>query len=225
MKQPLWKRLLSHVYELHIESVSSEYNPHMYVSLNRGRYQLCTANAIYSFEDLYSNFSAAFKLIDLDKLPIENVLVLGFGLGSIPMILERTMNKQYNYVAVEIDESVVYLASKYAVPQINSKLEIITADAFAFVMQCEQQFDMITVDLFLDDIIPQPFQEQPFLQKLKSLLTPNGVLLYNHLAATTKDKIEAKDFYENKFHPIFPEGTYQKVISNWMMMNNKNILK
>ena len=56
MKQPLWKRLLSHLFEIHIESTSSEYNPHLYVSLRKGRYQLSTANAIYSFEDLYYNF-------------------------------------------------------------------------------------------------------------------------------------------------------------------------
>ena len=55
MKQPLWKRWLSYLFEIHVESTSSDYNPHLHVSLNNGRYQLSTANAIYSFEDLYDN--------------------------------------------------------------------------------------------------------------------------------------------------------------------------
>ena len=50
MKQPLWKRLVSYLFEIHVESTSSEFNPHLYVSLYKGRYQLSTANAIYSFD-------------------------------------------------------------------------------------------------------------------------------------------------------------------------------
>ena len=113
MKQPKWKRLLSYLFEIHIESTSSDYNPHLYVSLQKGRYQLSTANAIYSFEDLYDNFSDAFKEIDLDQLNVQNVLILGFGLGSIPIILEQKFNKKYFYTGVEIDEEVLYLANKY----------------------------------------------------------------------------------------------------------------
>ena len=112
MKQPLWKRFLSYLFEIHIESTSSEYNPHLYVSLQKGRYQLSTANAVYSFEDLYDNFSDAFKEIDLDRLNIQNVLILGFGLGSIPIILEQNFKKKYHYTGVEIDEEVLYLAKK-----------------------------------------------------------------------------------------------------------------
>ena len=51
MRPPRWKQWLSYLFEMHIESAASEYNPHLYVSMKQGRYQLCTANAIYSYED------------------------------------------------------------------------------------------------------------------------------------------------------------------------------
>ena len=139
---------MSYFFEFHIESAPSEINPHLYVSLSRGRYQLSTANAIYSFEDLYDNFFDAFKQIDLDKYPIKNVLVLGLGLGSIPLMLEKNFGKKYNYTAVEIDESVIYLSSKYALPQLKSNIQMICADAFAFVMQTEQKFDLICIHFY-----------------------------------------------------------------------------
>ena len=86
MIAPLWKRLLSYLFELHIESTSSEHNPHLYVSLKNGRYQLSTANAVYSYGDLYDNFSEAFQQLNLESREIKNVLILGFGLAfaSVP---------------------------------------------------------------------------------------------------------------------------------------------
>ncbi len=219
MIAPFWKRLLSYLFEFHIESTSSEYNPHLYVSLKNGRYQLSTANAIYSYGDLYDNFSEAFLQLNLEKRKVKNVLILGFGLGSIPVILEK-MKQTYHYTAVEIDEEVVYLASKYVVPHLQSNLEIICADAFAFMHQNNKQYDMIAVDLFLDDIIPDKFQQQDFLTQLKEALSPNGLLLYNRLNYNDEDLAANKLFFKKTFKQVFKDGRYLEVKGNWMLVNN-----
>lgn len=210
---------MSYFYEFHIESAPSEINPHLYVSLSRGRYQLSTANAIYSFEDLYDNFFEAFKLVNLDKYPIQNVLILGLGLGSIPLMLEKNFGKKYNYTAVEIDESVIYLASKYALPLLYSNIQMICTDAFAYVMQTEQRFDLICMDVFLDDIIPEEFEDHDFLEKLKTLVSDNGILLFNRLANHPKDVERTKVFYHRDFKAVFPQGSYLEVKGNWMLVN------
>ena len=225
MKQPLWKRLVSYFFEIHIESTSSEFNPHLYVSLYKGRYQLSTANAIYSFEDLYDNFSEAFEEIDLDRLAIQNVLILGFGLGSIPILLEQHFNKEYHYTGIEIDEEVLYLANKYALQDITSGIELVCADANNFIKQSSQKYDMIAVDLFQDDIIPEQFEQAEFLENVKNLLSPNGVLLYNRLAHNDQDIKQSKSFYKNIFTKVFDKGTYIEVNDNWMLLNRPDILK
>ena len=224
MDIPKWKYWLSHLIELDIEESSSPHNPYLQVSLKKGRFQLSTANAIYSYGDLYVNFSSAFAKIKLDQLPIQRVLILGFGLGSIPIVLEKKFNKKYHYTAVEIDEAVLYLASKYALPEIESSIETICADAHAFVMQCEERFDLITIDLFIDDKVPSQFESPEFLKKVQQLLSPEGVLMYNRLAFNQKDIQNAKVFYENKFHPHFPKGAYLSVRGNWILLNRKDIL-
>lgn len=225
MKQAAWKRFISFFNEIHIESAPSEHNPHLYVSLSRGRYQLCTANAVYSFEDLYDNFALAFAKMDLENLPIKKVLILGFGLGSIPQILEQLFKKDYEYTAVEIDESVLYLANKYTLPAIKSSIEIICADAFSYIQQSTEKFDMIAMDVFLDDIIPPAFQEASLLKKLQNMLTPKGVLLYNCLAFNKSDLKKTNTFYKKTFKKIFPNGTYLNVNGNWILLNSKNCLK
>ena len=218
-RPPFWKKIISYLTELHIESAPSDINPHLYVSLNRGRYQLCTANAIYSYEDLYDNYSEAFKIIEIDKRKVEKVLILGFGLGSIPFMLEKKFNKKYHYTAVEIDESVIYLATKYALPEINSSIQMICADAFAFVMQCQEQFDLVCMDVFLDDLVPETFEAEDFLKNLKRLIAKDGLLLFNRLANTPEDLKATQTFFKEKFQPVFPDGKYLEVRGNWMLLD------
>ncbi len=225
MKIPFHKRLLSYFWEQQIESVTSEINEELSVSLIKGRYQLYTTNAIYSFEDLYYNFVGAFKQMDLEKLPGRKVLILGFGLGSIPIILESKFDAFFEYTAVEIDEAVLYLANKYAVPKIHSPIQFVCADALQFVNTTEELFDMVLVDIFLDDIIPEKFSQQTFLESLSEIINPNGVILYNKLALTDEDKKESTAFFSNIFHPVFENGVALEVKGNHMLLNQQNILK
>jgi spermidine synthase len=219
VKQPIWKILLSYLTELHIESAPSEINPHLYVSLSKGRYQLSTANAVYSYGDLYDNYRKIFERMNLPNSQIEKVLILGFGLGSVPFMLEKKFEQKYHYTGIEIDENVVYLAEKYVISELNSPIEIYCADAFSFVMQTSEKFDLIAMDVFLDDIIPNNFQSQEFLIALKDLIEENGLLLYNRLSLTEQDQKDTQSFYESEFLTVFPNGTYLDVGGNWMLMN------
>jgi spermidine synthase len=180
MKQSFWRRLKSYITEVNIETVESGYNPYLNVILKRGQYQLLTENAIYSYGELYDNFSKAFKRIDLDKLRIENVLILGFGLGSIPLMLETMFNKKYHYTAVEIDPEVLRLANKYTVVNLTSSIEFHLSDAYTYAAFSEEKFDMICMDVFLDDMVPTELEQEDFLLHLKKMLAPNGVLLFNN---------------------------------------------
>ena len=224
MQQPLWKRLASYIQPVHLETTESDYNDLLKVVLKKGRYQLLTANAIYSYGDLYDNFSKAFKRIDIAKRPIENVLIIGFGLGSIPYMLEKTFHRKYYYTAVEIDEEVLYLANKYVVPDLTSNLNFVVSDARSFVNICEDEFDLICMDAFHDDKVPEELEETGFLEDLKSLLTPNGILVFNKLAFHLPDKQEALRFFKNRFLTTFPNGVYIDVDGNYMLINDRKFL-
>ena len=225
MKQPLWRRLLSYIKTVHIETTESEHNPYLRVVLKRGQYQLLTANAIYSYGELYDNFSKAFEQIDLDRLAIKDVLILGFGLGSIPVMLETMFHKKYYYTAVEIDPEILRLANSYVVPDIQSGIEFQLSDAYTFAEFSKEKFDMICMDVFLDDQVPTELENEDFLVNLKKMLNENGILLFNKLAFSKKDKKNSKAFFENHFKRIFTEGVYLDVNGNYILLNRGDILK
>jgi spermidine synthase len=225
MKQSFWRRLKSYIIEVPIETVESGYNPYLSVILKNGQYQLLTENAIYSYGELYDNFSKAFKRIDLDNLKIENVLILGFGLGSIPLMLETMFHKKYHYTAVEIDPEVLKLANKYTVVNLTSPIEFHLSDASVYAAFSEEKFDMICMDVFLDDMVPTELEQEEFLLDLKKMLAPNGILLFNKLAHYQKDKNIAQSFFQNHFKRIFTEGTYLDVEGNFILLNRSDILR
>ena len=217
---PSWKKWLSYVMELHVESTSSEYNPHLYVSLRKGRYQLSTAHAVYSFGDLYSNFARVFQRYNWKAHPVNEVLLLGLGLGSIPVILEQVHQRECHYTAVEIDEAVVDLAERYILHELHSPIQTICADARVVVEQLPaESYDLICVDIFDDDTVPEAFEQADFLHRIADLLRPQGVILFNRLAATAKDQQLSRAFFEEKFCAVFPDGDLIDVGGNYMLVN------
>ena len=220
---PAWKRYLSYLWELHVESAPSALNPHLYVSIKDGRYQLSTANAIYSFADRYDNYTLALAQVRPGLL-YGDVLVLGYGLGSVPHLLEKNHPAEYAFTGVELDENVLYLADLYG-PPLASPVDLVQADAYAFVHQDYRQYQVIAMDVFVDDVIPERFMELDFLEALRELLTPDGVLLFNCLALKASDKEHTLAFYRGNFKRVFPEGTYLDVDGNYMLINTVEVLK
>ncbi len=220
MKQPLWKRLLSYLTEVHLESASTDLNPTLHLALRKGRYCLTTPNAIYSYGDLYDNFLRAFRKLDLDKMAIQDVLILGFGMGSIPYMLEKVFHKNYRYVGVEQDEVIALWASRYVLRELRSPVQLQIADARRFTEYCEEKFDLVVVDIFVDDVVPPAFEEPGFLEALQNLLSDNGLLLYNRLTAQPGDQRATTVFFEDVFKKTFPKATFLDVHGNWMLKNH-----
>ncbi len=217
-------KLRSFVSPVIVEEVSSLHNPVLQVMLRNGRYQLLTENAIYSYADLYDNFSKTFDNIKIKELNIKEVLILGFGLGSIPYMLEKKYEEKYFYTAVEIDPEVLRLAEKYVTHDLQSPIDFVCTDAAIFAEVCEEQFDLICMDVFSDDATPEEFYDIEFLNNLNRLLTPNGILIFNKLAASLEDKAAAKKFFKERFLKVFTEGGYLDVTGNYMLINRKSLL-
>ena len=186
--------------------------------------ELYPKKASYSFEDKYDNFYNSFEQIDLQKLPGKDVLILGFGLGSIPVMLEKYFNKDYNYTGVEIDESVIYLASKYGIHDLSSYIQIIQSDAYEFLKVNEQKFDLIIMDVFIDDTIPDLMQKEVFLQLITTHLNEGALFMYNRLAYTKEDLKKSNKFYEQIFEKSFSNACFLKVKGNYMLLSSQDFL-
>lgn len=220
MAIPNWKYWLSYLWEQEIEHTSSDYNPFLHLTLNRGRLQLSADQAVYSYGDLYLNFRKTFERFRFGRLPEQaDVLLLGLGLGSIPWMLEHTFSRRYRYTAVEIDEVIIDMASEYVLPELSSPLELICADALAFMTLNPQQYDLICMDVFQDAEVPSAFEQADFLEMLGRSLRPGGVLLYNRLAATEPDRKRSMRFHEQVFSRVFPDNCIVPTGGNYMLVH------
>lgn len=219
MKPSLRTKLGSYFVDIQLEETLSAYSGKLEVICRNGRYALCTENAVYSYEDLYVNFRDSFQQIDLDKYGIKNVLVLGLGLGSIPLLLEKKFKKTYHYTLIEIDQKVVDLAKKYTLDELKSSYSVICIDALEYVRSCTQKFDLVAIDIFIDDQIPSAFESVQFLENVKKVLSPNSLLMYNQLTYNDTLLLKTELFFQHKFKYVFPEAVLLSLTGNRMLLN------
>ncbi|NBC24833.1 MAG: hypothetical protein GVX78_04370 [Bacteroidetes bacterium] len=223
-KISFWQKIVSYFREIHIESAPSDLNPHLYVSLSKGRFMLSTAKAIYSHGDLYDNFVQTFKRVNWSGLKGRDMLILGYGLGSVPAILEK-MGQSFQYTAIEKDASVIYLASKYTLSDLRSPVHLYEADCKPYLQQQTDSFSVICMDVFVEDEIPKTLTTPDFIALLKSHLSSQGVLFVN----TIKPKEEQNEpdhltSFQKRLQKAFPKGTFIETGPNAVFVSNSDIL-
>ena len=224
MKKPLGKKAFSYIKDILLESTSSEYNSVLEIYLIDGRYQLCTAGAVYSFEDKYINFFETFRNIDWNKIQVKKVLLLGLGLASIPQMLEQKFDKDFDYTAVEIDYEIIRLAGKYILDDLHSPIQTYEMDAEIFVEITTEKFDMIIIDIFDNNIVPANFETLPFLTKTSNLLNEDGVMLFNRLNIDNNSHSKTMEYFESIFKKVFPKAYTFFVRDNIILCNRKDII-
>jgi len=213
------------VIELPVTKRTSDHNPELKVTYHRGRYKLITFGAIYSFEDLYSNFRKSFESLDWENHKIKTCLVLGLGLGSIPDMLVTKFRKEISFVAVDIDEVVIELALEYVLRPKKINIDVFTADAASFIEWHHGRYDMICADVFVGDKIPADLQTEEALESMKEMLRPGGLLLYNRLSRYQPDIDASLKFLHSVFLKVFPAGGYIDLDGNWMFVNKRSAFK
>ena len=214
------KKSWSHISPVHIESRASEYNKDLHVFLNKGEYMLCADNAIYSYGKRYYNYDYALAKIAPSHQDVKETLILGYGMGSIPLLMEQHYpNTTFNIDGVEIDDTIVYFADKYENRKLRSQVNMHTLDATTFVKQCNKKYDLICIDIFIDDYVPTQFESSTFLTKIKTLLAPNGLILFNRLYHSAKAQQATDSFYNGTFKAVFPTAGFIEVKQNRLLTN------
>ncbi len=178
-----------------------------------------TNDAIYSYGLRYDNFKKVFDTFRFNNLPGNEALLLGLGLGSIPFMLEKHFKQPLAYTAVEIDPIVVELAQKYVLDQLNSPIDIIVGDAELYLDATDGPYDIVCLDVFDNAQIPPFFTSDSCFERIAEILSPGGVLLFNHLGVTDKDRIDAGRLAESAKH-FFPNGRLVFTGTNFVFVSD-----
>mgnify|MGYP001039951829 CR=1 FL=1 len=194
------KKLLSYLYPIKEKTIPSSLNGVFEVTWENGKKVLNTKNANYSYGSLHKVFQKALKEIDLSTLPIKNVLVLGFGAGSIFKIIREEHGLNIDIVGVEKDE--VY---KMIIPMFienPKKLNLIYDDAIDFLKKNTEKYDLILCDLFIDHRTLKHSMDSSFLKNVKLCLSKNAFFVQNTMIPI---KDEERDYFiklEQVFHVV-----------------------
>jgi len=200
--------LSSFVADRLLEEQYSSISGKLQIYLSHGKIKLCTKNATYSFEEYYTVFEKGFATLKIGTYNFNNVLILGFGLGSVLVLLKRIYKLNFNCTAIEFDNIVIELAKKYLDDEIINQTTIVNADAYEWVKQNKDvslKFDLIIIDLFIDRHTENKFFETSFIKYNKALLNKNGLLLFNTLSSN-KNKKHLKLYFNNQFYPLFKKS-------------------
>ena len=134
----------------------------------------------------------------------ERILVVGLGGGTLPTALVQVYGDAVAD-AVEIDPAVVAVAERFFGFVSGERLRVHVRDARAFVKRAVgngESYDLIMLDAFNSDYIPEHLMTREFLLETRSLLTADGVL-----AANTFDSSRLYDHesvtYSDVFGPFF----------------------
>lgn len=160
-------------------TISSEYSGTLELWWLNGRLVLNSRNANYSYDTLHKSFRESLASLQSELTPDKNVLLLGMGGGSVINILHREMQCSCIITAIEIDPVVIAVAEKYFGISNNHHLRIIRADAAEYVRSCSTTYDMVIMDIFIDDRIPVAFTQPEFIGHLRRNIAPGGILVAN----------------------------------------------
>lgn len=170
------KKILSYLWPF-TKEIPSKINGTLELTWMNGKKVLDSQNANYSYGTLQKLLGYGLSQIHIPQTC--EILLLGLGGGSIIQTLRNTCNHYGKITAIEIDQIIIDIAKNEFGIEESKDLEIICDDALYYVNRCTTPFDILIIDIFIDNRVPEQFYTLEFWQKVTSIIRPEGYVLFN----------------------------------------------
>ncbi len=133
-----------------------------------------------------------------------SILIIGLGGATLPTALHKLLPTAV-IDTVEIDPAVVRVAERFFGYQLGPRQRIHVEDGRAYVERAlaeGRRYDMVMLDAFDVDYIPAHLLTVEFLERVRSLLTPHGVVVANSFTQSRMYERESAT-YANVFGEFF----------------------
>jgi spermidine synthase len=143
-------------------------------------------------------------------------LMIGMGGGTISSLL-TSIYPDLTMDLVEVDQAVVKVATDYFGFRKTDQIDVHVTDGRVFTRRAllrKEQYDLIVLDAFTGEYIPEHLMTVEFLENIKSLLTPDGIVIANTFWGSSLYHHESVT-YSTVFGPVFSlkmPGTGNRVI-------------
>jgi len=159
--------LLNFFFPRTIRLPDTQFNKNLYINLHgTGEPTLIGNGLIQSGTIMRSIWRQGMGgLLPYDFEP-KKVLLLGLGTGSNARLISD-LYPQSKITAVEIDPGMVKIAKKYCRLDKIKNLHLVIGDAYDYVKDLKEDFDLTLVDCFDGKYIPTKLERLDFYQSLK----------------------------------------------------------
>lgn len=146
----------------------------------------------------YSQAMLATLTTQKDGLEVLNV---GLGGGTMPKAI-RSYFPNSTVTSVELDPKMVTAAKEFMFFTEDTYNKVVVQDARYFIRKEQKrkaQYDVVLLDAFDGEYIPEHLTTQEFLEEVKAILKPDGMLLANTFSH--------KDFFHSEsatYESVFP---------------------
>jgi spermidine synthase len=206
------RKLLSYLLPITVFKTKSNWSKSIEITWANGELVLDSENTNYSYGSLQRILRLGLKTIGFRQIrKMNTILVLGVAGGSVIKTLNDEIQFKGKIIGVEIDPEIIKIANSYF--QLNQipNLTLLNTDAFEFVLQANDKYDLIIVDIFQDTKMPSFLFENFFTQRLCALLQEKGCILFNTMVLNEKDNQRNKKYCTEFYQPNFKIKTIPRV--------------
>lgn len=171
----------------------------------------------------YINYINDNFVYSMPRWKMHKILVLGAGGFTVGL------NDNFNYYTfVDIERDLKDISEKHFLKQkLSSNKRFVVQDASQFLKNTNEKYDLIILDVYSNSFqIPEGFITIEFMERLKSKVADNGIIVMNVIAKPDFSN-NFSQVFDNTFHKVFTKNTQRQVIgyiSPWERSYDANIL-
>ena len=197
------KQFLSYLFPITIKKVPSEINKNLEVTWYNGNLVLDSKNTNFSYGNLQKVMRFGLNRIGADTAKnAQSVLILGVAGGSVIKTLRKEFQNKGKIIGVELDEKTITIANEYFGLNTVENLEIVISDTEDFVKKTSEKYDLIIIDIFQDNYMPDFLFTKEFLSNILRISNQNTRVLFNSIVTLSSD-FERNHQFEKTAHHFF----------------------
>ncbi len=167
-----------------IEEVESDFNGKIQVLGSVEGPRVFVDGVLQSGRLMRSVWSTGIGRVKTKLKDVDQALILGLGAGSAAEVIKKYYPSA-TITGLDIDPEMINVGKKYLKLEGIVGLTTVIADAEGWTSinskKTPGKYDLILIDLFHGERIPEKFYQEKFLENVKRLLKENGVVAFNHL--------------------------------------------
>ena len=171
----------------------------------------------------YMNYINDNFIYNMPRDRVYKILVLGAGGFT------AGLNDNFHYYTfVDIEKTLKDVAEEHFLKQkLSGNKRFVVQDASQFLKNTKEKYDLIILDVYSNSFqIPEGFITVEFMERLKSKVADNGIIIMNVIAKPNFTN-DFSQVFDNTFHKVFTTNTQRQVIdymNPWGEAVDSNIL-